>query len=304
MSCENCPALPKEQLLQRARFIDQRRRQLRWVHVQLSIRREMKPLPGQLHSHTDGDVIVVLDLEPDESLLSKRTARELVNRVQKLRKKCNLVPTDTVEMWFDCAAPRERGAQAAANGVARNGAASDGAASNGAGSSAAGNVANGKAGARDAANGAANGSAGAAAADNGGARSNAAEAELCAVVAKERAFLDDALGGCTVLPASRRPRGAVELGREPTTLVLPSDANVDDRRRADCTSSQRVQECAGAGFRGCTCGGCRRVCGIQGAGATSRGVWRGGGFCGGCDGWREAEAAARHTHFLARCRCA
>ena len=195
--------------------------------MQLSIRREMKPLPGQLHSHTDGDVIVVLDLEPDESLLSKRTARELVNRVQKLRKKCNLVPTDTVEMWFDCAAPRERGAQGAANGVARNGAASDGAASNGAGSSAAGNVANGKAGARDAANGAANGSAGAAAADNGGARSNAAEAELCAVVAKERAFLDDALGGCTVLPASRRPRGAVELGREPTTLVLPSDANVD-----------------------------------------------------------------------------
>jgi len=48
----------------------------------------------------DGEVLVVLDLRPDESLLEAGFAREVVNRVQKLRKKAGLEPTDFVEVYY------------------------------------------------------------------------------------------------------------------------------------------------------------------------------------------------------------
>lgn len=48
----------------------------------------------------DGDVLVVLDLRQDESLLEAGFAREVVNRIQKLRKKAGLDPTDMVEVFF------------------------------------------------------------------------------------------------------------------------------------------------------------------------------------------------------------
>ncbi|CAA2997309.1 isoleucine--tRNA ligase, cytoplasmic-like [Olea europaea var. sylvestris] len=48
----------------------------------------------------DGDVLVILDLHGDESLFEAGTAREVVNRVQKLRKKAALEPTDMVEVYF------------------------------------------------------------------------------------------------------------------------------------------------------------------------------------------------------------
>ncbi|THG07358.1 hypothetical protein TEA_025863 [Camellia sinensis var. sinensis] len=48
----------------------------------------------------DGDVLVILDLRPDESLLEAGVAREVVNRIQKLRKKAGLEPTDLVEVYF------------------------------------------------------------------------------------------------------------------------------------------------------------------------------------------------------------
>lgn len=49
----------------------------------------------------DGDVLVILDLRPDESLLEAGVAREVVNRIQKLRKKAGLQPTDIVEVYFE-----------------------------------------------------------------------------------------------------------------------------------------------------------------------------------------------------------
>ncbi|XP_027168182.1 isoleucine--tRNA ligase, cytoplasmic [Coffea eugenioides] len=49
----------------------------------------------------DGDVLVVLDLRQDESLFEAGVAREVVNRIQKLRKKAGLEPTDTVEVYFE-----------------------------------------------------------------------------------------------------------------------------------------------------------------------------------------------------------
>ncbi|EOY07019.1 TRNA synthetase class I (I, L, M and V) family protein isoform 2 [Theobroma cacao] len=49
----------------------------------------------------DGDVLVILDLRPDESLFEAGVAREVVNRIQKLRKKAGLEPTDMVEVYFE-----------------------------------------------------------------------------------------------------------------------------------------------------------------------------------------------------------
>ncbi|XVF55001.1 hypothetical protein PTKIN_Ptkin06aG0001300 [Pterospermum kingtungense] len=49
----------------------------------------------------DGDLLVILDLHPDESLFEAGVAREVVNRIQKLRKKAGLEPTDMVEVYFE-----------------------------------------------------------------------------------------------------------------------------------------------------------------------------------------------------------
>ncbi|XP_044509328.1 isoleucine--tRNA ligase, cytoplasmic-like [Mangifera indica] len=49
----------------------------------------------------DGDVLVILDLRPDESLLEAGVAREVVTRIQKLRKKASLEPTDLVDVYFE-----------------------------------------------------------------------------------------------------------------------------------------------------------------------------------------------------------
>ncbi|XVE62096.1 hypothetical protein DITRI_Ditri06bG0092000 [Diplodiscus trichospermus] len=49
----------------------------------------------------DGDLLVILDLHPDESLFEAGAAREVVNRIQKLRKKAGLEPIDMVEVFFE-----------------------------------------------------------------------------------------------------------------------------------------------------------------------------------------------------------
>ncbi|XP_024982543.1 isoleucine--tRNA ligase, cytoplasmic [Cynara cardunculus var. scolymus] len=54
----------------------------------------------QMDAAGDGDVLVILDLRPDESLFQAGFAREVVNRIQKLRKKSALEPTDMVEVYF------------------------------------------------------------------------------------------------------------------------------------------------------------------------------------------------------------
>ena len=49
----------------------------------------------------DGEVLAVLDLGSDESLVEAGLAREVVNRVQKLRKKAGLVASDIVDVYLD-----------------------------------------------------------------------------------------------------------------------------------------------------------------------------------------------------------
>ncbi|KAL7113557.1 hypothetical protein ACP275_04G068600 [Erythranthe tilingii] len=70
----------------------------------VKITREFKP-PGNvkvedMDAKGDGDVLVVLDLRVDESLYEAGVAREIVNRIQKMRKKAALEPTDLVEVFF------------------------------------------------------------------------------------------------------------------------------------------------------------------------------------------------------------
>ena len=53
-----------------------------------------------IDANGDGEVLAVLDLGIDESLVEAGLAREVVNRVQKLRKKAGLVASDIVDVFL------------------------------------------------------------------------------------------------------------------------------------------------------------------------------------------------------------
>lgn len=55
---------------------------------------------SKYQAHSDNDVLVLLDVTPDQSMIDEGVAREVVNRVQKLRKKAKLVPTDQVSVYY------------------------------------------------------------------------------------------------------------------------------------------------------------------------------------------------------------
>lgn len=57
-------------------------------------------IPSRYEAHSDGNVVVLLDVLPDQSMLDEGLAREFVNRIQKLRKKGNLVPTDSIVVEY------------------------------------------------------------------------------------------------------------------------------------------------------------------------------------------------------------
>ncbi|XP_053611705.1 isoleucine--tRNA ligase, cytoplasmic isoform X1 [Plodia interpunctella] len=54
----------------------------------------------QYEAHSDNDVLVLLNVTPDQDMLDEGFAREIINRVQKLRKKAHLVPTDEVNVYY------------------------------------------------------------------------------------------------------------------------------------------------------------------------------------------------------------
>ena len=56
---------------------------------------------GNMDSCTSGEALVILNLEMDQSLMDEAIAREFVNRVQRLRKKAGLKPTDHVETYYE-----------------------------------------------------------------------------------------------------------------------------------------------------------------------------------------------------------
>jgi isoleucyl-tRNA synthetase len=53
-----------------------------------------------LETNTDDDVLTILDAELYADLADEGLAREIINRVQRLRKKAGLQPTDDVKMEY------------------------------------------------------------------------------------------------------------------------------------------------------------------------------------------------------------
>lgn len=150
----------------------------------MTVKREMKALPEHLCASTDGDVIVVLDTTVDAALRARATARELINRFQKLRKRAGLQPSDSVDLFYAAAAtPPNGAAPGPAPAPPKNGAVAP-------------------------TNGAVTGVA-------------AVQEELEGAVEAEMETLVAALGVRPVA-AAVRPLGAVLLAREASSLVLPS----------------------------------------------------------------------------------
>jgi len=57
--------------------------------------------------HSDGEVVILLDTTPDQSMLDEGIAREIVNRIQKLRKKAKLVPTEEITIVVEVQAGKD-----------------------------------------------------------------------------------------------------------------------------------------------------------------------------------------------------
>ncbi|KAL1920450.1 uncharacterized protein VTP21DRAFT_827 [Calcarisporiella thermophila] len=67
----------------------------------LNVIRYFENSGGHYEYNTDRDVLVLLNVQLDEELEREGFAREVVNRVQKLRKKAGLQPVDKVWMYYE-----------------------------------------------------------------------------------------------------------------------------------------------------------------------------------------------------------
>lgn len=56
---------------------------------------------ADFEAHSDNDVLVLLNMKPNQELVDEGTAREVINRIQKLKKKAKLIPTDPVIVFYD-----------------------------------------------------------------------------------------------------------------------------------------------------------------------------------------------------------
>uniref|UniRef100_UPI00398E942B isoleucine--tRNA ligase, cytoplasmic isoform X2 n=1 Tax=Pristiophorus japonicus TaxID=55135 RepID=UPI00398E942B len=55
---------------------------------------------AQYEAHSDAQALVLLDVTPDQSMVDEGVAREVINRIQKLRKKAHLVPSDEITVYY------------------------------------------------------------------------------------------------------------------------------------------------------------------------------------------------------------
>ncbi|XP_072328733.1 isoleucine--tRNA ligase, cytoplasmic [Scyliorhinus torazame] len=62
---------------------------------------------AQYEAHSDAQALVLLDVTPDQSMEDEGVAREVINRIQKLRKKAHLVPSDDITVYYSCQPPGE-----------------------------------------------------------------------------------------------------------------------------------------------------------------------------------------------------
>jgi isoleucyl-tRNA synthetase len=72
------------------------------VSEDLVVKRGLKESDASKYQefNTDDDVVIILDVEMHPELAEQGLAREIVNRVQRLRKKAGLIPTDDVGMEY------------------------------------------------------------------------------------------------------------------------------------------------------------------------------------------------------------
>ncbi|KAF9263296.1 isoleucine-tRNA ligase [Marasmius fiardii PR-910] len=70
------------------------------VEGDLSVQRYLEVDPALYGTHTDNDVVVRLDIQKHPELQGEWLARELINRVQKLRKRSGLQATDDVDVYY------------------------------------------------------------------------------------------------------------------------------------------------------------------------------------------------------------
>lgn len=61
----------------------------------------------KLETNTDNDVLTILDVELYSELVNEGLAREIINRIQRLRKKAGLMPTDDVKMQYQITSDQE-----------------------------------------------------------------------------------------------------------------------------------------------------------------------------------------------------
>lgn len=96
------PALSSEQVhqyvLQKSIFVDG----IELTDGDLVVKRGLKEEDSSknLETNTDDDVLTILDAELYPDLADEGLAREIINRVQRLRKKAGLQPTDDVKMEY------------------------------------------------------------------------------------------------------------------------------------------------------------------------------------------------------------
>ncbi|XP_072438231.1 isoleucine--tRNA ligase, cytoplasmic isoform X2 [Chiloscyllium punctatum] len=57
-------------------------------------------ISAQYEAHSDAQVLVLLDVTPDQPMVDEGVAREVINRIQKLRKKAHLVPSDEITVYY------------------------------------------------------------------------------------------------------------------------------------------------------------------------------------------------------------
>jgi isoleucyl-tRNA synthetase len=73
------------------------------IEGDLTVQRYLEPPPateGQFATNTDNDVVIRLDIQVHPHLQGEWLARELTNRVQKLRKKAGLQATDDIHVFY------------------------------------------------------------------------------------------------------------------------------------------------------------------------------------------------------------
>ncbi|CAK9295369.1 unnamed protein product [Gordionus sp. m RMFG-2023] len=57
-------------------------------------------IENKYEASSQGDLLILLDISPDADMLKEGYAREVVNRIQKLRKRANLLPLDEVTIHY------------------------------------------------------------------------------------------------------------------------------------------------------------------------------------------------------------